>query len=51
MRWLTIVALAGLAGGLYHHRRWRAARQRMLLAHAAREPVIAVVTSETGIAY
>lgn len=50
MRWLTLVALAALAGGIYHHRQWRAARQRMLLARPAEEPVIAVVTAQTGIA-
>lgn len=51
MRLLTLIALAALAGGIYHHRQWRAARQRMLLARVSEEPVIAVVTAETGIAF
>jgi len=50
MRWLTLLALAGLAAGIYHHRQWRAARRRMLLAHAPEEPLVAVMTMETGIA-
>lgn len=50
MRLLTVVALAGLAAGLYHHRQWRAARRRMLLAQPADEPVVAIVTMQTGIA-
>jgi len=50
MRLLTVVALAALAAGIYHHRQWRAARRRMLLARAPEEPLVAVVTMETGIA-
>jgi hypothetical protein len=50
MRILTLVALAALAAGIYHHRQWRAARRRMLLAQPAEEPAVAVVTLESGIA-
>jgi hypothetical protein len=50
MRLLTLIALAGLAAGIYHHRQWRAARRRLLLAQPADEPLIAVVTMETGTA-
>lgn len=50
MRLLTLIALAGLAAGLYHHRQWRATRRRLLLARPSDEPVIAVVTMETGTA-
>jgi hypothetical protein len=50
MRLLTVLALAALAGGIYQHRQWRAARRRVLLAGAFDQPVIAVVTTQTGIA-
>ena len=50
MRWLTLIALAGLAAGVYHYRQWQAARSRLLLAEPTEEPVVAVVTLETGTA-
>jgi len=50
MKLLTIIALAALAAGIRHHRRWRAARRRILLAQRPEEPVVAIVTMETGIA-
>jgi hypothetical protein len=50
MRLLTVLALAALAVGIAQHRQWRAARRRMLLAATPDEPVIAVVTPETGTA-
>lgn len=50
MRLLTLIALAGLAAGIYHHRQWRAARRRLLLAQPSEEPLIGVVTMETGTA-
>jgi hypothetical protein len=50
MRILTVLALAALAAGINHHRQWRAARRRVLLAGASDELIIAVVTAQTGIA-
>lgn len=50
MRLFTLVALAALTAGFYHHRQWRAQRRRILLARSAEEPILAIVTMETGIA-